>query len=306
MFKNIPLSDLVKPKVDARTAIDEDKFNELVKSIKEKGVIEPIIVRDLGEEKYEVVVGSRRVLAAATANLGKIPAIIRKYDDETVEGIRLDENIVREDMNQVDIARYIEKLMQTYHLTQEAVAKRIGRTTAYVSQMLNLLRKDPVIRDMVENGEIDYTTGRELLRIPNDETRRRLARYAQRSGANASTVRNWANRELSDMNRKAAEFKPPEETEELKPLEPAPVTHPCRACGRVGPLDGMVLIRVCPDCGNAIEAAIEKGAFYVEPEERESEPEPEPDIISESTTPPSDNIEINGNTGTGEGSDSGV
>jgi len=261
MIKNIALADILPPKIDARFVEDEDLFTGLVESIKHYGLIEPIVLRDLGEGKYEIIVGSRRVLAASTAGMGKIPAVICRCDDEQAEAMRLEENIQRKDLSPVDIARYIEKIMKEYKINQAEVARRLRRSPAYVTQMLDLLHKDPIIRDMVEKEEIPYSVGRELLRIPIEETRHRFARYAQKSGANISIVKGWTNRELSDLNRKAGDFHEPEPV----PVDIIPVTsiitHPCVACGRIGPLDAMVIFRTCPDCGQMLEQVINQGVF---------------------------------------------
>ena len=267
MLRNIAMSEIEKPKIDARTKFDENAYNELVLSVKRTGLIEPIVVRPKGDNVYEVVCGSRRFLACFEAGMGKIPCIVKNYTDEEVDMIRLDENIVREDMNQVDIARYIERLINTYHITQDEVAARIGRTGGFVSQMLTLLRKDTFVRDLVETGQIQYTTGRELLKIPVEETRKRYARYARDSGASASMVKQWADRELLELNRQAGEFRPPEETAPPEPYVPPIVTHPCIGCGRVGNIEAMVIYRFCPDCSHDLEIIIDKGAFRYEPEQ---------------------------------------
>ena len=300
IVKHVPLSDIEKPDIDARTKIDEDKQRELVDSIRANGLLEPIALRPKGEDKYEVVFGTRRFLACYELGMGKIPAIIKHYTDEEVDIARLEENIIREDMNQVDIGRYIEKLMNKYHINQSEVARRIGRTEGYVTQMLNLLRRDPFIRDLVETGKIQYTTGRELLKIPVEETRHRLARYARDSGASSSMVKIWADRELYEHDKRAMEFKPPEQVEEQKPYVAPIVTHPCIGCGRIGNIEAMVIFRFCPQCAGDLDKAIEGGAFKREPErptqqDFTGEPEPESD-----ETPDNGNSEADSNTPGGE------
>lgn len=281
-FKMLAINDFEPPGIDARTTVEEDKFEELIESIKHNGIIEPIIARDLGEGKYEVIAGARRLLAAKAAGLGKVPAIVNKYSDDQVDAIKLHENIIREDLNHVDIARYIEKIIMKYNLTQEEVAKRLGKTSAWVSQMLSLLRTDPVIRDMVETGELSYTIAREINRIPNEATRRRLAYHAKRSGCNSVTVKQWVNRELADMNKRAESFVPPETSptppeEVIKPVIP---THPCQSCGRVGDINAMWIFRLCPDCGKLLEDVIRQGVFNEDRNEGYSESGDVPDDAS--------------------------
>jgi len=260
-LKSIALSDLQKPETDARTAIDNAKFDELVASIRRHGLIEPVVVRQKGEGLYEVIAGARRVLAAHAAGLGKIPCMVTNMSDEQVDAVRLDENLIREDLNQVDIARYLERVMAKYKLTYEEVASRLGRTKAYVSQLMTLLHKDPVLLDMVEKEEIVYTVARELNRLPNENSRRRLARFAARSGANSKTVHEWVERELVDMNRASGTFVEPPPVTYVEPGSPTMIVHPCRACGRVGDINAMQIFRFCPDCGQLLEQVIYEGVF---------------------------------------------
>lgn len=260
-LKHIALADLEKPEMDARSSIDEGKFEELVESIKRHGIIEPVVVREKGEGIYEIIAGARRVEAAHAAHLGKIPCMVTNLTDEQVDAVRLDENLVREDLNQVDIARYLERVMEKYNLTYDEIAARIGRTKAYISQLMTLLHKDPVLLNMVETGKIGYTQARELNRLPDEHARRRLAGFAARSGANSKTVHDWVERELTEINRTAGIFVTPEPVTDYTPAGPTMIVHPCRACGRVGDINAMHIFRFCPDCGQLLEMLIEGGSF---------------------------------------------
>lgn len=260
-LRQIALADLEKPEIDTRSAVNEVKFEELVESIKRHGIIEPVVVREKGEGLYEIIVGARRILAAHAAGLGKIPCMVTNLTDEQVDAVRLDENMIREDLNQVDVARYIEKVMTAYNLTYEEISTRLGRSKAYISQLMNLLHRDPVIMEMVETEQIGYTVARELNRVPDEHARRRLARYASRSGANSKTVKDWVEKELDDLNRAAGTFVPPPPVTDYQPAGPAMIVHPCRACGNVGDINAMHILRFCPDCGQLLETLIETGAF---------------------------------------------
>jgi len=260
-YKNIALTDILPPKIDARTVADENKFSELVESIKQHGIIEPVVLQDLGDGKYEIICGTRRVMAANAISMGKIPAVVKSLKDEDLIGVRLDENSIREDLSPIDEARYIERVMKEYGFNQRQVAQYFHKTEAHIVQMLNLLRRDPVITTMVEQEDISASVARELLRIPQEEKRREYAGYAKRSGANVRTVKSWVERSLYDMNRAAGQFTQPEQHEPQPMPDTFIATHPCNCCGRVGPLDAMIIIRTCPDCGQAIENAIHQGVF---------------------------------------------
>jgi len=274
-YKQIPLGEISPPKIDARTMVDEDKFEELVASIRRLGVLEPVVLRPTGDNEYEVVLGARRVLAANAAGLGKIPAIVRKIDDTEVDAIRLDENVIREDMNPVDIGRFIIRVMQAHGINQSEVARRFGRDPAWVSQMVGLVQKDPVITKMVENEEISYTVGRELLRVPNEQRRHFLASHVKRSGANVPTVRQWVAKELRDREVARENFEPPSAEPAPATIPGEPVKYPCQACNRLGNIEAMTHLRLCPDCGDMIEGAIKQGVFSNESvPERPERPEP--------------------------------
>ena len=260
-LKHIALSDLEKPETDARSAVNEVKFEELIESIKRNGVIEPVVVREIGEGRYEVIAGARRVLAAHAAKLGKIPCIVSNLGDEQIDAVRLDENLVREDLNPVDTARYIERIMEKYNLTMEQIGARIGRTRAYISQLMQLLHKDPYILKMVEEDKIGYTVAREINRLPDEHVRRRLAGYATRSGANSPTVHDWVEKELLEINKASGVFIPSKPVPFTESASTATIVHPCRACGKVGNIDVMNIFRLCPDCGHLLEQIIERGAF---------------------------------------------
>lgn len=260
-LKHIALSDLEKPEIDARSSVDEAKFEELIDSIKRNGIIEPVVVREIGDGRYEIIAGARRVLAAHAARLGKIPCIVSNLTDEQVDAVRLDENLVREDLNPVDTARYLERIMEKYNLTGEEIAVRIGRTRAYISQLMQLLHKDPVILEMVETDKIGYTVARELNRLPDEQARRRLAGYAARSGAKSTVVHEWVEKELVEINRAAGVFVPPPPVTYNDPGAPAMIVHPCRACGNVGDINAMNIFRLCPDCGHLLEMLIDGGSF---------------------------------------------
>jgi len=269
-LKHIALSDLEKPELDARSSVDEARFNELVESIKRNGVIEPVVVRETGAGRYEIIAGARRVLAAHAAHLGKIPCIVSNLTDEQVDGVRLDENLVREDLNPVDTARYLERIMIKYNLTGEEIAARIGRTRAYISQLMQLLHKDPVILNMVEQDKIGYTVAREINRLPDEHARSRIAGYASRSGANTKTVHEWVERELTEINKAAGIFNPPPPVTFHESASTATIVHPCRACGNVGDINAMHIFRFCPDCGQLLEMLIDGGSFKNEQQDKRS------------------------------------
>ena len=262
----IALSEIRSPLIDARTSSNDVKFTELVESIKQHGVLEPPLIRPIEGGLYEIVFGSRRIQAANALSLGKIQCIVRNMTDEAAESARLAENLDREDMNPVDEARFIQRLIDKYNLTEYQVADRLHRTAAFVSQRLTLLNRDQTVRDLTEAGQISIGVAREILRIPDPLKRRDMARYAARDGFNVGTAKRYVNQALSDMGMGQPPI--PEESTVLTapPIQPVIVVYPCETCMRKFPIETLTIKRICNDCDSVIQTAIEKGIFVYDAE----------------------------------------
>ena len=136
-----------------RRNFDEEALKELAQSIKQHGVIQPIIVRKTGD-RYMIVAGERRYRASRMNNLSSIPAIIREYTDAEVKEIALLENIQRQDLNPIETARAMRELMDEYAWTQEELADRIGKSRSNVANTLRLLNLSSEVLKLVENGSL--------------------------------------------------------------------------------------------------------------------------------------------------------
>lgn len=260
-FKVVLLSDLEPPELDMRTTMKEEDFNELCESIKEIGVQEPIKVNERVDGKLEVVFGTRRVKASLAVGLAKIPAVIERMTPEAVLTARWAENFQREDVTPIDMARFIEKIIAVHGCSQEQAAKMLGLSGGRVCQLLLILRKDPVIRDMVEAGQLPEAVGRELLRVPNERVRHDMAGYAARDGMNQRATRQYVEQVIS-TSQGGAGPQPQYPHDEYIPPQPQVVpTYPCEFCGHVVPLESMIVKRACQDCGVTLEVAIRQGAF---------------------------------------------
>lgn len=146
-----------------RTVFDTEKLNELVLSIKEHGILQPLIVRRVGLETYELVAGERRLRAAQLAGLTAVPAIVREYADGQMLEIALIENVQREDINPVESARAYSRLMDEFGMTQEDVARRVGKARSTIANTVRLLQlPEPVLASVV-SGEISEAHARAIL-----------------------------------------------------------------------------------------------------------------------------------------------
>ena len=159
----LPVNALKPGKYQPRTRMDEASLAELADSIRVRGVIQPIIVRAVGASQYEILAGERRWRAARLAGLERVPAVIREVPDEAALGIGLIENIQREDLNPLEEANGLKRLIEEFQLTHEQVAGAIGRSRAGVTNLLRLLELAMPVQSMLQDGKIDMGHARALL-----------------------------------------------------------------------------------------------------------------------------------------------
>ena len=178
--------DLIDPSpYQPRTRFREDALEELARSIRTNGIIQPLILRR-HEARYQLIAGERRWRAAQRAGLPSVPAIIRQVPEAQALEITLVENIQREDLNPIEQARAFQRLMGEFQLTQENVADRTGKDRTTVANALRLLKLEKPLQDLLEDGRITAGHGRALLAI--DDPRIRAA-LAQRAARGVLTVR---------------------------------------------------------------------------------------------------------------------
>lgn len=170
----VPL-DAIAPNPDQpRKQFDQQSLNELADSIREKGIIQPIIAEDRGDGSYIIIAGERRYRAAKLAGLDEVPVISQELDDEEKLEIALIENIQREDLNAIDEARALQHAMDQGGLTQEQLAKRLGKSRSAVANALRLLRLDQEMQEAVVSGTVTAGHARALLALHDEAERRRL------------------------------------------------------------------------------------------------------------------------------------
>jgi ParB family chromosome partitioning protein len=160
----LPVGALRPGKYQPRTRMDEKTLAELADSIRVRGVIQPIVVRPVGPSQYEILAGERRWRAARIAGLERVPAVIREVPDEAALGIGLIENIQREDLNPLEEASGLKRLIDEFKLTHEEVAGAIGRSRTGVTNLLRLLELAPAVQEMVQDGRIDMGHARSRAR----------------------------------------------------------------------------------------------------------------------------------------------
>lgn len=183
----IAVSDIIPNPLQPRKTFDADKLAELTESIKEHGVIQPLIVRKNGA-KYEIVAGERRWRAAKTAKLKTVPVIVREYDNAKMAEIALVENIQRHDLNAIEEAEGIKRLMNEFGFNQEQAAKKIGRSRTAVTNILRLLNLPASVREAVSRETLTMGQVRPLLSLENAQEQEKLARIIAEQGLSARAV----------------------------------------------------------------------------------------------------------------------
>jgi ParB family transcriptional regulator, chromosome partitioning protein len=161
----LPIEHMQRGKYQPRKDINPEKLQELADSIKAQGVIQPIVVRQIGHEKYEIVAGERRWRAAQLAGLSQVPIVIKDIDDRSSMAIALIENIQREDLNPLEEAEALRRLLDEFEMTHQLIADAIGKSRATVSNLLRLLELHPEVKKLLLNNQIEMGHARALLSL---------------------------------------------------------------------------------------------------------------------------------------------
>ncbi|MDP9339822.1 MAG: ParB/RepB/Spo0J family partition protein [Acidobacteriota bacterium] len=206
--------DLIEPSpYQPRTTFREVALAELARSIQASGIIQPLLLRPVGD-RYELIAGERRWRAAQLAGLNKVPAIVREVPDELALEMTLVENIQREDLNAIESARAFDRLITEFQMTLEMVAERTGKDRTTISNAIRLLKLESTIQEWIEEGKLTAGHGRALLSVQDPPLRMRYARRASRGGLTVRQIERLASRrarnrgpitrEESDPNTRSA------------------------------------------------------------------------------------------------------
>ncbi len=164
-LRHLPVDIIQRGKYQPRVDMHQESLQDLADSIGEQGVVQPIVVRGVEEGRYEIIAGERRWRAAQLAGLHEIPAVVRAVDDRGAIAIALIENIQRENLNPLEEARALKRLIDEFEMTHEQAAQAVGRSRAAVSNLLRLLDLEDMVKGMVERGELEMGHARALLAL---------------------------------------------------------------------------------------------------------------------------------------------
>ncbi|AIW26041.1 Chromosome (plasmid) partitioning protein ParB [Staphylococcus aureus] len=200
-IKQIDISDIKPNPYQPRKTFDENHLNDLADSIKQYGILQPIVLRKT-VQGYYIVVGERRFRASKIAGLKYVSAIIKDLTDEDMMELAVIENLQREDLNAIEEAESYQRLMTDLKITQQEVAKRLSKSRPYIANMLRLLHLPKKIADMVKDGRLTSAHGRTLLAIKDEQQMLRLAKRVVKEKWSVRYLENHVN-ELKNISSKS-------------------------------------------------------------------------------------------------------
>jgi ParB family transcriptional regulator, chromosome partitioning protein len=202
-LRHIPIDLIQRGKYQPRMDMHEDALAELAASIKQQGVMQPIVIRPISADRYEIIAGERRWRATQLAGLDSIPAIIKPVSDEAAIAMSLIENIQRENLNPIEEAVALKRLQDEFELTQQQVADAVGKSRATVTNLMRLINLSLDARVMLERGDIEMGHARALLALPQEQ-QTQAARSVVGGGLSVRQTEALVRRLLSGPGKKAA------------------------------------------------------------------------------------------------------
>ena len=207
VLRQLPVEQISRGRYQPRQDLREEGLRELADSIRAQGVVQPVVVRPLGEGRYELIAGERRWRAAQLAELPEVPAVIREVSDQAAIAMALIENIQREDLNPLEEAAALHRLISEFNLTHQQAAEAVGRSRAAVSNLLRLLELTEDVQRLVRERKLDMGHARALLPLP-PPLQREAARQVQVRGLSTRETEDLARRLQQDASDPAPAAKP--------------------------------------------------------------------------------------------------
>ncbi len=221
-LRDLPVDEISPSSRQPRTAFDQDELDELAESIRHLGVVQPIVVRPLGDgdallsphepqgssqtgvARYELIAGERRLRAAKLAGLTTIPALVRTVDDVASLEMALAENVARQDLNGIEEAHAFAALVDEFGLTHERIAELVGRSRVAVTNIIRLLELPDDVQALVEQGVLSEGHARALLALPDHDERRRVARLVHAQGMTVRQTEALVRKAVEGRGKRAA------------------------------------------------------------------------------------------------------
>ncbi len=218
-LQNLPVDVIQRGRFQPRQDFSADALEELADSIRAQGVVQPIVVRPLkgvAGNKYEIIAGERRWRATQLAGLHEIPAVIRDVPDQAAMAMGLIENIQREELNPVEEATALQRLIEEFGLTHQETAEAVGRSRAAVSNLLRLLSLEPVVKKMLESGKLEMGHARALLALQVESQQIQAARKVEAKGLSVRETERLVRKLQTPVNNSGKEKKSDPDTLRLQ------------------------------------------------------------------------------------------
>lgn len=217
-LRTLGVEQLQRGKYQPRVDMHNESLEDLADSIRAQGVVQPLVVRPIGAGHYEIVAGERRWRAAQLAELQDVPVVVRDMDDRTAIAVALIENIQREDLNPLEEAHALERLIEEFEMTHQQAAEAVGRSRAAVSNLLRLLELGEIATGLVQRGELDMGHARALLALSG--TRQAdAARQVVDQGLSARATERLVKKLLAAGSQSGGKKTPPRRDPDLVSLE---------------------------------------------------------------------------------------
>lgn len=249
-LQTIALDLLDEPAGAHRINVDEQQLSELADSIRDIGLLNPIIVRPVEGGRFEIIAGHRRYMAHRHLSRSEIACFVRDANDNEAEQGRFAENLQREQLSPMEEAVAIQRYMETTGKDCKAVARALNRSEWWVSHRIALMAMQPELCDMVHAEKLPAGSALELAKVKDDKHRNYLLEYAVRSGANVAVIREWVNQwEMQQLSAPDVAAPLPD-----MPVEGAEVIvqMPCYLCGTPHDYRALIIARVCKGCDKTI------------------------------------------------------
>lgn len=201
-LSRLDIDDIKPNENQPRKTFDPEKIEDLANSIKEHGVIQPLVVRKV-ETGYEIVAGERRWRAARQAGLKEIPCIVRELSDEQNMLFAIIENMQREDLNPIEEAEGLERMITNFGMTQSEISKSVGKSRPYITNSLRLLKLPDEIKDMMEDGKLTTGHGRALITIEDEDKAIEIAKKVAKEGLSVRKIEELANEKKKKRGKPA-------------------------------------------------------------------------------------------------------
>jgi len=246
----LSVDEIEIPVNEMRQVANLENLEELTQSIRECGIINPIMVRKSESGKYEIVAGVRRFMAAQAAHLAHVPVVISKLDDIGSDKIKIHENIYREDINPTDEAIFYSKLIEKYSLSKKQIADLVKKSESYISTRIDLLGAPNEIAAAVQGEQINLSVALELAKISDEQTRKYYLGIAIENGITINTARTWRINWEIESGIKPIPVEPT--ADQKNEIQRAIFTDTCAACRNIVQLHERRILILCPSCHQII------------------------------------------------------